>query len=124
MLEKVNMRHKLILFFVSVSFAVFAQAKTKSKPEPIFGLYEYKRQEGKDAYAIVKITLNKDQTYSYHSSSHTLKTSADDNGKWTRTKDTLFLINKEASIEKYRISEKTICDLSEPEGQTCLQKIK
>jgi hypothetical protein len=118
------MRNTLTLFFVSVSFVVLAQAKTKNKAEPFFGVYEYKRQEGKDAYAIVKITLNKDQTYAYFSSSTTLKTSAEDAGKWARVKDTLFLTNKDASIEKYLISGKTICDLSEPEGQTCLQKIK
>ncbi len=120
------MRNALTLGLVTISLAAFAQVKPKSKStaELLFGVYEYKRQEAKDMFAIIKITLNKDQTYLYHSSSATLKTNADDAGKWTRNKDTLFLTNKEESVERYLISGKTLCDLSEGEGQSCLQKIK
>jgi hypothetical protein len=117
------MRQSLIVVLSLVSLTGFAQTKSKIA-EPLFGVYEYKRQEAKDMYAIIKITLNKDQTYSYHSSSPTLKTNSDDSGKWSRNKDTLFLTNKEETVERYLISGKTICDLSEPEGQSCLQKIK
>jgi hypothetical protein len=118
------MKNTLILIFGSLSMLGFSQAKAKPKAETIFGVYEYKRMEAKDMYAIIKITLNKDQTYLHHSSSATLKTNADDSGKWTRSKDTLILTNKEAAVERYLVSGKTICDLSEPEGQTCLEKIK
>lgn len=120
------MKNTLTFGLILVSLSAFAQAKPKAKAtaEPLFGVYEYKRQEAKDMFAIIKITLNKDQTYSYHSSSATLKTNSEDAGKWLRNKDTLFLTNKEESVERYLISGKTLCDLSEPEGQSCLQKIK
>lgn len=124
------MRGKATLLFLMIGLCGFCQTKnkaeTKSKPDALLGVYQYKRQETKDAtsFAIIKITLNKDKSFSLHTSSQVMHESSDYTGKWSRSKDTLFLVHKDENIDKYLISGKTICDLSEPDGQTCLEKIK
>jgi len=118
------MKVKVTWLFFLMALASFSQTKGKSETLP--GVYQYKRQETKDAtsFAIINLTLNKDQTFLLHTSSQAMHESSDYSGKWSRSKDTLMLIQKDENTDRYLISGKTLCDLSEPDGQTCLEKIK
>lgn len=125
------MKGKITILFLTLALCSFSQTKAKKetqkgKNEGLMGVYQYKRQETKDgtSFAIIKITLNKDQTFSLHTSSQAMHESSDYTGTWNRSKDTLFLLHKDENVDKYLISGKTICDLSEPNGQACLEKIK